>query len=178
MQPESYTPVTNFADDERNNAGGRTTVRADRVDAELAAVAASLNRVIANLEILQRDDGYLRDGIVEAFNFSASAKSFFMATKWNARGLWATTQVYSVNDLVDKDGAAYICAIPHASGVFATDYAAGKWQIFTNVATASALSFTPSSTISSTNTQAAVSEVDTKNRALSNPSLSAFYGGL
>lgn len=177
MQPTPYTPVTNFADDERSNAGGRSTVRTDRVDAELDAISLSVNETITNLGLIQRDDGKLNDGLVEYYNLSASARAALMATKWTARGLWTTATVYAVNDMVEVAGASYICAIAHTSGVFATDAAAGKWQIFVTANSAGGQAFTPTTTILATNTQAAVEEVDTRLRAASLPTLSAFYGG-
>jgi len=178
MQPTSYSPATAFADDERNNTGGRSTVRTDRVDAELAAIAISVNQIIANLALIQRDDGVLKDASVDTFNLTSACKAFLLATKWNAAGLWGTAKVYAVNDLVDMGGAAYVSAVAHTSGVFATDYAAGKWQIFTSSSSAGSLSFTPSATISASNVQAAIEEADTENRARSNPALASFYGGI
>lgn len=178
MQPTPYTPVTNFAEDERSNAGGRSTVRTDRVDAELDAISQSLNETITNLGLIQRDDGKLTDSLVEYYNLSASARAALLATKWTARGLWATATAYAVSDMVEVAGSSYICAIAHTSGVFATDAAAGKWQIFVTSNSAGGQSFTPTTTISSTNTQAAVVEVDTKLRAAALPTISAFYGGL
>lgn len=177
MQPPGYTPSTNFASDELANAGGRSTVRTDRVDAEFDAIETTLDATLENLAMLQRDDGALMDAIVEPFNLSSTTKAYVLATKWNARGLWAPGQTYAVNDLVDFSGAAYVCPVAHTSGVFATDYAAGKWQIFTNAANAAAVSFTPTTNISATNAQAAIEEVDTESRAASSPLLSALYGG-
>lgn len=177
MQPTPYTPANNFADDERNNAGGRSTVRTDRLDAEFEAIEATVDDLCDNLALIQRDDGKLLDGLVEPYNLSASTKAYVLATKWNARGLWATATDYAVNDMVDVSGASYICATAHTSGVFATDYAAGKWQIFVTANNAASQAFEATPTISSLNTQAAVEEVDTKLRAASMPALSAFYGG-
>jgi hypothetical protein len=70
-----------------------------------------------------------------------------------------------------------VCAIAHTSGTFATDYAAGKWQIFTNPTIASAIAFTPTTTLSSTNVQSAIEEADTNARTDSALLLSNFYGG-
>lgn len=178
MQAPAYVPVTNFADDESDNAGGRSTVRTDRLDAELDAISLSFTALNGNIQLIQRDDGKLQDGLVESWNLSASAKAFVLATKWNARGLWVTATLYAVNDMVDVAGASYICAIAHTSGTFATDYAAGKWQIFVAASSAAAVSFAPTTTISATNTQAAVAEVDTKARDGYLPALSALYGGI
>lgn len=177
MQPTPYTPANNFADDERNNAGGRSTVRTDRLDTELEAIETTTDGLCANLALIQRDDGKLLDSLVEPYNLSASTKAYVLATKWTARGLWATATDYAVNDMVDVSGASYICATAHTSGVFATDYDAGKWQIFVTANNASAQAFTPTATIAALNTQAAIEEVDTELRASANPALSAFYGG-
>ena len=46
------------------------------------------------------------------------------------RGPWATTTLYYINDVVTYGGNTYICLIQNTSGTFATDLAAGKWQIF------------------------------------------------
>lgn len=177
MQATPYTPSTNFADDERNNSGGRSTIRTDRLDAELVKIQTPLNQTIENLAQIQRDDGKLLDGLVEPYNLSASTKAYVLATKWTSKGLWATATAYVVNDMVDVSGASYICASDHTSGVFATDYAAGKWQIFVTANNAAAQAFTPTSTISAANTQSAIEEVDTESRNASNPALSALYGG-
>lgn len=47
-----------------------------------------------------------------------------------ARGDWATTTIYSLNDAVEEAGLVYLCTTPHTSGTFATDLAAGKWVLF------------------------------------------------
>jgi hypothetical protein len=62
-QATHYTRTTGFADDERNNAGGRSTVATADVDFELDAIGQRLNLTIDNLALLQRDDGVMRDGI-------------------------------------------------------------------------------------------------------------------
>jgi hypothetical protein len=45
-------------------------------------------------------------------------------------GPWITAQVYSVGDIIETSGIAYICIVEHTSGVFATDLSNGKWQTF------------------------------------------------
>lgn len=46
------------------------------------------------------------------------------------RGDWTTTTLYYVNDIVTYGGNTYICLIQNTSGVFATDLAANKWELF------------------------------------------------
>ena len=178
MQAPNYTPQTDFSDDELNNAGGRSTVRTDRLDAELSDVSKSINAINSNLQLIQRDDGQLRDGIVQPYNLSAATRAFVLATKWNARGLWSTAQTYAVNDLVDYLGAAYVCAVAHTSTSFPTDYTAGKWQVFTTAESAAVVSFAPTGQITSTNVQAAIAEVSTQAGAASNPLVASLFGGL
>jgi hypothetical protein len=177
-QPPAYSPATDFSEDEAANVGGRATIRTDRLDAELDALELTIAAIRTNLSLLQRDDGKIRDGYVEAYNLSAACKAYVLATKWSSAGLWETANAYVVNDMVDKDGAAYICAEAHTSGTFATDYTAGKWQIFVAASTAGGVSFAPTAMLESTNVQDAINESDTETRGLSRPTLAAFYGAL
>jgi hypothetical protein len=177
-QPPAYSPLTDFSADENDNVGGRSTIRTDRLDAELSSLATTIAAIRANLSLLQRDDGKVRDAYIEAYNLSAACKAFVLATKWVAAGLWQTATAYAVNDMVDVSSAAYVCAEAHTSGVFATDYAAGKWQIFTAASTAGGTAFTPTGNVASTNVQDAIVEVDVESRQTSHPTLAAFFGAL
>lgn len=177
-QPPAYVPSTDFSQDESVNVGGRSTVRTDRVDAELDAIAMTLAAVRVNLALLQRDDGKIRDAYVEYYNLSSSCKAAVLATKWSAAGLWETATVYAVSDMVDRLGASYVCAEAHTAGTFATDYTAGKWQIFVAASTAGGVSFTPTTTIPDTDVQGAIETVDANARAASLPVLASLYGAL
>lgn len=46
------------------------------------------------------------------------------------RGNWATATQYGIDEVVAHGGNTYISLLPHASTVFETDLAAGKWQKF------------------------------------------------
>lgn len=46
------------------------------------------------------------------------------------RSGWLTATAYRVQDVSSYNGSAYICLEGHTSGVFATDLAAGKWEVF------------------------------------------------
>jgi hypothetical protein len=47
-----------------------------------------------------------------------------------ARGDWATSTEYYINDVVQRGGSSYICLARNASTVFETDLAANKWIKF------------------------------------------------
>lgn len=176
-QPTAYNKSTDFAADERNNAGGRSTVRTDRVDAEFSAIATTLRETLANLALLQRDDGKIRDGIVELYHLSTACRAA-LGVDLTPRGLWATDTEYAAYDLVDFSGTAYLCPTDHTSGDFAADYAAGLWQAFANGdATAASVDFTPPSTMTATDVDAAIKEVNTMARK-SLPFLACAYGAL
>jgi hypothetical protein len=49
-----------------------------------------------------------------------------------SRGNWVTATSYLPNDLVIYGANAYVCLVANTSGTFATDLAAGRWQLFTS----------------------------------------------
>jgi len=51
-------------------------------------------------------------------------------SSYNDTGAWLTATSYDIKDLADESGTIYIALQAHTSGVFATDYAAGKWGVF------------------------------------------------
>lgn len=170
-QPLPYERTTDFTErdgDDTNHVA---------LNAELDAAALTIQGLRVNLALIQRDDGKFKDGSIEPSHFSAASLAMMLATKWNPRGLWVTARNYAVNDMVDVGGASYVCAVDHLSGVFAADYASGKWQVFSSIATAATTSFTPSIGVTSNSVQAAIEEVDTRSRRASLPILSAFFGG-
>lgn len=175
-QPPAYTPATDFSEDEAQNVGGRSTVRTDRVDAELAAIALSIAGIRRNLALIQRDDGGVKDAAVELWCLSAAAR-IALQLEFTPRGHWEAATEYAANDLVDEGGVSYLCVTAHTAGTFATDYANGLWQVITGATPASGVAFTPPAGMTSTEVQSAISENNT--RALSaSAGVAAFYGAL
>lgn len=167
-QAPTYTRTTQFAGDELNNRGGRSTVATADVDAEFDDVAVSVNQTRDNLSLLQRDDGHLRDEIVKIWALAPEVSKYLSATTGVPRGDWQTATLYAQRDLVRNSGNTYISVVEHVSGVFATDLAAVKWLLLQlgSAPGAAAVSFAPTVNITATNTQAAIEEVDADNRAL------------
>lgn len=176
-QASTYTPSTLFADDETNNAGGRSTVRTDRIDAELANISTSVNELQANQELIQRDDGALRDGVVSPESLSATTAAMFGGSNFTARGTWASGAFYAANDLIEQAGVNYVCLVSHTAGVFATDRAAGKWQLFPGSQTAASIAFTPTTTVPSSDVQSAIQSVDSSLRSMALAAYAFNYGG-
>lgn len=179
-QPTPYTPTTDFSADEVANTGGRSTVRTAALDAELANIETTLDQTLANLSLNQRDDGEIRDQRVKLHTLATDVKALLSAGQGLPRGAWGTATAYALRDLVTQGGSTYICCTAHTSGVFATDLAAVKWLLFSipGSSAASSISFTPTATISATNVQAAIEEVDTEGRAASSSAVAVFAASL
>jgi hypothetical protein len=70
-------------------------------------------------------------------NTSGTFATDLAAGKWSIfvsglrqRGTWTTATLYLPYDIVVYGGNTYSCVVQNTSGTFATDLAAGKWQIF------------------------------------------------
>lgn len=111
----NYTPSVGFATEETNAAAGRSTLRTVAVDNELANIESSVNAINDNIKLLQRDDGKIKDKLIEPFMLSdAVALSF--RTGGNPRGDWQTLTAYSPGDIVTHLGLTYMCQTAHTSG--------------------------------------------------------------
>jgi hypothetical protein len=177
-QAPTYTRTTSFAQDEANNAGGRATVRTDRVDAELDNVGASINALRSNAALIQRDDGALRDLVVTPESLSAKTAAMFGGSDFEPRGTWAAGAFYAAKDLIENAGVIYVCLVSHtAAALFATDRSAGKWQLVPGGQTADAIVFTPTATVAGPTVQDAVEQIDSSLRSLSLSDYAFNYGG-
>lgn len=114
----NYTPTTGFATDETNQVAGRSTVKTVSLDNELANISASVNGINTNIKLLQRDDGKLKDFLIEPYALSEQTRALITAGG-NPRGNWLPATAYAAKDCVQYSGIAYICIASHTSaGVF------------------------------------------------------------
>lgn len=109
-------PVNSFADDESNQAAGRSTVRTVQLDVNLANFASAFNELNANVKKLQRDDDKLRDFIVAPYTLSESLRAMLATAGVTIRGTWKPFTQYVIKDLIQRNGVAYICQTAHNSG--------------------------------------------------------------
>jgi hypothetical protein len=124
-QPTPYTPTTDFSQQEANNASGRSTVNTAALDAEFAAIDTTLDQTLANLQLIQRDDGRLKDVTVEVHTLSPEVLNLIGG--YNLRGAWLSNTEYLVNDVVTQDTYLYACKTSHNSGSVFSD---ANWLIF------------------------------------------------
>src|SRR5690606_17526535 len=78
-------------------------------------------QIRTNLALIQRDDGKPANATVHPDAFTAAAIALMASASWEPRGAWAATTAYAVGDLVEDDGAAYVCAAAHTSQAALSD---------------------------------------------------------
>lgn len=97
------------------------------MDTEFNAVKTTIDQVLVNMALLQRDDGKLHNSIVGVEALGQDV--FSLIGNWTPRGTWLTATAYAVRDQVTQSSKTYVCLVAHTSGVFATDLAANKWML-------------------------------------------------
>lgn len=93
------------------------------LDEEFNAVKVTLDEILANMALIQRDDGDLANDSVGLDQLGASAIVGF------ENSAWLTATAYTLTDSVFENGVLYKCIVAHTSGTFATDLAASKWEL-------------------------------------------------
>jgi microcystin-dependent protein len=166
-QPIPYDREFSFTNFQTANP--LATLPADQLDAELNSVKQTLDTVLANLELIQRDDGAIANLSVGAEQLAAEVQVGISTPR-----VWATATQYKISpiDTVFQGSAFYRAKADHTSGVFATDLAAGKWELIVNLASvplvnASQIAVSPTGGISAVTVQAALAEVDAEKAPLS-----------
>lgn len=120
-QPVPYVPVHAFVSDSATLAN----FPGQQLDVEFNDVKATTDQVLANLKLIQRDDGALANGTVSYDSLSPALQTNGLATA----SAWLTAINYAVGTTVYQNSNLYRCLIAHTSGVFATDLAAGDWML-------------------------------------------------
>jgi len=106
------------------------------IDAEFNAVKETLDAVLANLALIQRDDARLANGSVSVDTLAADVL-LSLNSNWTVKGAWLTATAYVVGDVVTEGGSTYVCAAAHTAGTFATDLTAVRWVILYSAQAAS-----------------------------------------
>lgn len=177
-QPTRFVITVDFSDEELNGVAGRSTVRTAALDALFGALLATTNGICDNLALIQRDDTALLDGVVKIHTLSSDVRALIASGSFVVRGTWVTATAYAVGNVVVRNGIVYLCMQAHTSGTFATDLAAEKWGPLTFVQTATDTTFSPTTTLDSTNVQAAIAELDGDLRAPLNILKLQLFNGL
>lgn len=155
-QPPAYNRAFNFQDYEASHP--TATKPGDELDEEFSRVKLTLDAILSNLALIQRDDTALGNDTVGFDQLKAE-----VSIGVNAPTTWTTATAYIVNDTVFNSQKFYRCLVSHTSGTFATDLAAGKWTLiadFTMVQSAAGISYdNTTSGLAATTVQTAVDEI-------------------
>jgi hypothetical protein len=120
-QPPPYNRAFSFSNFQAQNPTGIPP--GNQIDGELNNVKAMSDGDLANLALIQRDDGALANGSVTFDQLSPALQTAGLPPALP----WVTGIAYSVNASVTHGSAFYRCLFAHTSGTFATDLAAGNW---------------------------------------------------
>lgn len=127
-QPTPYARSYSFAGFQGSSPS--TPLPAGQVDSELDAVADTLDQTLANLALIQRDDGLLANQSVHPA--AVRTDVWLMTNGWNPRGDWAVITAYAFKDVVLRNDTVYVCLEAHESTAdFDFDLLQAKWMPFT-----------------------------------------------
>ena len=123
-QPPPYNRQANFRDIQASDPA--SPLPGDKHDNELNAIKTTLDATLANLKVIQRDDGKLANNSVGPDQL---ASEFFVG--FQVPQPWAAATVYEVGDQVYYLASRqYRCLIAHTSTTdFDTDLANGNWLL-------------------------------------------------
>ena len=123
-QPNRYESQAGFAEQTRNNVPGRSPINARALDDELSGISQSINSIVGNLELIQRDDGSLKDATVHLHALSETVINLMGG--FNLRGEWQANTNYAAKDIVDYQGHLFVCMTANQDAVFT----AANWHRF------------------------------------------------
>lgn len=137
------------------------------LDGELNNAKRTLDAVLRNLALIQRDDGAIANASVGFDQLKTEVPLGF-----NVPVVWTTATAYTANSSTVFNGSGYYrCLVTHTSGTFATDLAALKWQLIVDLSAvplvnASQIAVTPSGLLT-TNAQTSLQALDAGKAATS-----------
>ena len=122
-QPTPYARQYSFTSFQTQNP--TAPIPAQKLDIELNAVKVTLDQILTNIALLQRDDGKLANSTVGVTQLDG----VLISLGFSRPTIWATATAYAVNSAVFQNNILYICLVAHTSGVFATDLASNDWVL-------------------------------------------------
>lgn len=170
-QPTTYNRVASFSNIQ--SAAPAAPLPGNTVDLEYNAIKVTLDELLANLALIQRDDGALANESVGRDQLADDIELGFEAPE-----VWLTATAYALTNTVFHGAGFYRCLVAHTSGVFATDLTAAKWELIVDLSAiplvaAAQIAFTPVGTIAATDVQAAIAELGSEKAALSHTHLAS-----
>jgi len=121
-QPAQYNRQADFTTYQTNNPN--TPMSAGDLDSEFNALKVTLDQTLANMALLQRDDGQQANASVGNDQLKTD-----LLIGISLVSDWLTATAYATNNLTWQSNILYRCAIAHTSGIFVTDLANKVWVV-------------------------------------------------
>jgi hypothetical protein len=125
-QPDPYVLDYSFVGWQISNP--TRPLPADKLEVEFNAVSETLDQVLTNIALIQRDDGEIAN---ETIGYDQLKPELTLGVR--EPSAWLTSTAYVVRDTVFNGASLYRAVTAHTSGVFATDLAAGKWELLATI---------------------------------------------
>jgi hypothetical protein len=119
--PSVYTIAYNYTGFQQSQ--GNNAFPGTQIDADLAGLQASTSSLALFTQKVMRADGALNNGVITFDSLSPGLQTAGIVPAV----AWTTATSFFLGNAVTTNSSLYRCLIPHTSGVFATDLAAGKW---------------------------------------------------
>lgn len=107
-----------------------------RLAAAVADLYTKIARTVRALDPINPDPGVTAVDLSNLATYAAEAEAArdqvvaIEATLPQWQGAWVTARAYVFGDLVRQNGSTFFCVVNHTSGVFNTDLAAARWEMF------------------------------------------------
>jgi hypothetical protein len=158
----SYTRYRRYAQFQSENPD--TVLNGTDLDVDYDRIKVVCDALVAGLADVRRDDGGVKNTSVGVDQLKTEVLTLLDGV--TPRGAWVTSTSYAVCDLVRQANVLYFALVAHTSGVFATDLAADKWMAISAATNASSVGNVPAGSISATDVQAALNELDTEKQPI------------
>jgi hypothetical protein len=125
-QPTPYDRITNFQNQQA--IAPTAPYPAPYFDAEYNAIKITIDEILQNLALIQRDDGQLANDSVGRDQLKDEVLiGFGVPEPWEG-----PDHDYVRGDTVFQDNAFWFCEVSHTSTTFDADYALGYWSLIAN----------------------------------------------
>jgi len=125
-QPTPYSLAYSFQGWQISNPN--RPLPADKIENEYNDIALTLSQTLANLALIQRDDGSLANQTVGFDQLKPELSGGIPQPT-----AWATSTPYKKGDTVFNGVSLYRNLVAHTSGVFASDLSNGYWLLLVSL---------------------------------------------
>lgn len=128
-QPRAYVKATTFNDFSTTNPSDPHS--GSDLDTEFTELKQNTDDLNANIALIQRDDGKLKNEAVHKDSFDQDSLALIGLSGYTLKGAWVAATAYVVGDLVTNNDATYVATTAHTS---ASTFISTNWILIANSA--------------------------------------------